>query len=173
MPTWGSSPSARLITSQCGKEPSWEMPWARFFTLSPYFLPFASSPAFPCTLGLPACPCSPRSCHVPLINELHLHPKLITLSCWQRMRQLHEMPESLANLSQWLDAEPLHSSCRVWTCFGEAASTGKLRGLGADALGGGLLLLPRAQTLIFNQEIVAGTCSCPGRMMLLVTAQLP
>lgn len=86
--TWGSSPPECFIASQCGKQPSWEMSWARLLALLPCLLPFASTPAFPHAPGLPAHPCSPRGCHVPLINELHLHPKLITLLCRQRMRQL-------------------------------------------------------------------------------------
>lgn len=36
------------------------------------------------------------------------------------------MPESLANLSQGLDAEPLRSSCRVGTRSGEAAGAVEL-----------------------------------------------
>lgn len=152
LPTRGSSPPACLIMSQRSKQPSWEMPRAWLLSLPPCLLSFASAPVFPCALGLPACPCSPHGRHVPLINELHLHPKLITLSCQQRMRQLHKMPDSLANLSQGLDAELFHSSSRVGTRSGEAAGARELRGLGADASGGGLLLLPGAQQLIFNQE---------------------
>lgn len=76
LPTWGSSPPAGLIASQRGKQPSWEMPGARLLARSPCLLPFASVPAFPCAPGLPARPCSPRGRHVPLINELHLHPKI-------------------------------------------------------------------------------------------------
>lgn len=82
------------------------------------------------------------------------------------------MPESLANLSQGLDAEPLPNSCHVGTRSGEVASVRELRGLGLHASGGGLLLLPRAQPLISNQQNLAGGCSHPGGLMLLVTARL-
>lgn len=82
------------------------------------------------------------------------------------------MPESLANLSQGLDAEPLPNSCHVGTRSGEVASVRELRGLGLHASGGGLLFLPGAQPLISNQQNLAGGCSHPGGLMLLVTARL-
>ena len=80
------------------------------------------------------------------------------------------MPESLANLSQGLDAELLRSSCRVGTRSGEAAGAGELRGLGPNASGGGLLLLLRVQPLIFNQENLAGGCSCPGGDLVVTSS---
>lgn len=81
------------------------------------------------------------------------------------------MPESLANLSQGLDAEVLCSSCRMGTCSGEADGDKELRP-GSECLGGHILLLLRAQPLIFNQENLVGDCLCPEGPMLLVTAQL-
>lgn len=77
------------------------------------------------------------------------------------------MPESLANLSQGWDAEPLGSSCCMGTRSGEATGAGELRGLGVVTLGGGLLLLPAAQPLVFRQNM-AGGCSHPGGLMLLL-----
>lgn len=82
------------------------------------------------------------------------------------------MPESLANLSQGLDAELLGSSCCMGTRSGEAAGAGELQGLGVVTSRGGLLLLPGAQPLVFKQENVSGGCSHPGGLMLLVSAWL-
>ena len=124
LPMQGSSCPVCLIASQRGKRPSWETPRAGLLAFPPSLLPLPLLPLSPVPWG--SLPGSLRGRYVPPINELHLHPKLITLSCQQRMRQLREMPESLANLSQGLDAEVLRSSRCMETHSGEADGAGEL-----------------------------------------------